>query len=373
MIFLVDLSQPDLFHGDLFPVLTGTFYILVEGRPSSAKVEQIKSAFPDLSLGTVKVVFVKSFAEHTLDKFAYDKGEHPRSIVDLRPTEWMLHTHLFPPSVSRAVIRSIPYSLVYKDLILKMILDTMCAIINGVRISADEFPVLAHIQDKFGEYLEIGDEFDENFDPYKHSVYCKPREHIWARMDSSGKFRWPIETSQVKIIKKVIDHISFEDLLHLADHEELVSTTYTTSPTPIFPKDDVLPEEIRAFVCSYAQTNEAFFCMTNDEDSLEFAWVKTCVTPGFVISSAIPLLIETRSDPRAQVSILSEYFEQIAPGGFVYFKHPDVGLTVMLSTWSTTVPVGSLYGNLSHVFENFAQFQVCQDGSLWIQKRLEDF
>ncbi len=369
MIFLVDLSHPDLFHADLFTKLQGTFYMLVEGPASAARVERIKNAFPDLSLGTVKVVFVKSFAPSTIRKFAVDKCEHPDLIVDLRPSEWMLHTHLFPPSVSREVIRSTPHNYELRDRILKMILDTMCAIIGGVRIRPDDFPVLAHIQNKFGEFLDIGElEGDgvEDFDPYKHSVYCKPRDHIWARMDPSGTFRWPIHTELLKTIRTVLDRISFEDLSHLAEHEELVQSNYSAS-TEVMPDDDVLPMEIREFVCSRAQMNGAFMCMAN-ELSPEFSWVDR-VTNGFPEPAPIDLLIETRTDPSVQIDVLVESFEQIAPGGIVFFKRPDTSLTVMLSTWNTPVPLGSLHGNLSRVFKTFARFHACTDGSLWIQKQ----
>lgn len=370
MIFLVDLSQPDLFHKELFPVLGGTFYILVEGPASPARVAQIKNVFPDLSLGTVKVVFVKSFTKTTIGKFACDKCEHPDNVVDLRPTEWMLHTHLFPPSVSREVIRSTPFNPEHRDAILKMILDCMCAIIGGIRISSDEFPVLAHIQDKFGEFLEIGDEFVEDFNAYKHSVFCKPREHVWTRMDPSGTFRWPVQSKQLSQLKQIIDRISFEDLIHLADHEELVSATYTTTPPEKSINDNVLPVDIREFVCSRTQTNGSFLCFPSNEGP-EIDWVKD-VTIYFPESNLIDLIIETRTDPRVQVGILDEFFEKVSSGGLVYFKHPDMALTVMLSTWSTPVPLGSLYGNLSHVFENFAQFRACADGSIWVQKRFVD-
>lgn len=366
MIFLVDLSQPDLFHKELFPVLGGTFYILVEGPASPTRVEQIKSVFPDLSLGTVKVVFVKSFTKTTIGKFACDKYEHPDNVVDLRPTEWMLHSHLFPSTVSREIIRSTPFNPELRDLVLKMILDCMCAILNGIRISKDEFPVLAHIQDKFAEFLEIGNDFVEDFNPYKHSVYCKPREHVWARMDSSGTFRWPVRSKQ---LEKIIDRIAFEDLTHLADHEELTSATYTHHQENI--NDDVLPVDIREFVCSRTQTNGTFSCFPSNEGTPEFDWVKD-VTDFFPESKLIDLIIETGTDPRVQVGILAEFFERMSSGGLVYFKHPDMALTVMLSTWSTPVPLGSLYGNLSHVFENFAQFRACADGSIWVQKRFVD-
>lgn len=366
MIFLVDLSQPDLLS---FPVLAGTFYILVEGPASPARVERIKSVFPDLSLGTVKVVFVKSFTKMTIEKFACDKCEHPAHVVDLRPTEWMMHSHLFPTSVSREIIRSTPFNPELRDLVLKMILDCMCAIIGGIRISKDELPVLAHIQDKFGEFLEIGDDFEENFNPYKHSVYCKPREHLWTRMDPSGTFRWPVPSKQLSQLTRIIDRISFEDLTHLADHEELVSVTYTHHQENI--NDDVLPVDIREFVCSRAQTNGTFSCFPTNEGTPEFDWVND-VTAGFPPSNLIDLIIETRTDPRVQVGILAEFFDKVSPGGLVYFKHPDMGMTVMLSTWSTPVPLGSLHGNLSHVFENFAQFRACADGSIWVQKRFVD-
>ncbi len=365
MIFLVDLSQPDLFHKELFPVLAGTFYVLVEGPASAARVEQVKSVFPDLSLGTVKVVFVKSFAKSTIGKFAVDKCEHPDNVVDLRPTEWMLHTHLFPPSVSREVIRSTPFNPELRDLILKMILDTMCAVLGGIGIPPNEFPVLAHIQEKFAEFLEIGNEFEESFDPYKHSVFCKPHEHVWARLDPSGKFRWPVLQKRLEQIRHVVDRISFEDLTHLADHEELVSINYSSVPN-LPPSVDLPVEEIREFVCSRSQANESFSCLCNEDGS---NWAKE-VTTGFPESSMIDLLIETRTNPCTQVAILNEFFDKLAPGGIVYIRHPDISLTVMLSTWSTPVPLGSLYGNLQGVFENFAHFHLCTDGSLLIQKRL---
>ena len=368
MIFLVDLSQPDLFHKELFPVLGGTFYILVEGPASPTRVEQIKSVFPDLSLGTVKVVFVKSFTKTTIGKFACDKCEHPDDVVDLRPTEWMMHSHLFPPTVSREIIRSTPFNPELRDVILKMILDCMCAIINGIRIFNDEFPVLAHIQDKFAEFLDIDNECYEKFDPRKHSIFCKPREHVWARMDSSGGFRWPVQSKQ---LEKIIDRISFEDLTHLADHEELTSATYASSPLEETIDDDVLPVDIREFVCSRTQTNGTFSCFPSNESTPEFDWVKN-VTNFFSESKLIDLIIETRTDPRVQVGTLAEFFERVSPGGLVYFKHPDMALTVMLSTWSTPVPLGSLHGNLLRVFENFAQFRACADGSIWVQKRLVD-
>lgn len=372
MIYLVDLSQPDLFNGHLFTRLQGTFYILVEGPASPARVEQIKSAFPDLSLGTVKVVFVKSFSPSIIQKFAFDKCEHPDRVVDLRPTEWMAHTHLFPPSVSREVIRSTPYNYELRDVLLRMILDCMCAILGGIRICPDTFPVLAHIQSKFVEHLELGDDFVEDFDPFKHSVYCKPREHIWARMDPSGEFRWPMPAARIETMRTVLDRISFQELLHLADSEELIEVAYpAAASSQAIPNDeDVFPVGIRKFVCTRTNAKQAFMCLSN-EACPEFDWVES-VTAGFFEPTPIDLLIETRTDPRAQVGVLVECFKQIAPGGIVYFKRPDVTLTVILSTWNTPVPLGSLHGNLAHVFENFSHFHVDTNGSLWIQKRTED-
>lgn len=378
MIFLVDLSassHSDLFHRDLFPTLAGTFYVLVEGPASPARVERVKSVFPDLTLGTLKVVFVKSFAKSTIQKFAIDKCED--TIVDLRPTEWMLHTHLVPPSVSREVIRSTPFNPELRDVILKMILDTMCAIINGVSISPDEFPVLAQIQDKFAEFLDIDNECYENFEPHRHAIFCKPHEHVRTRTDPSGRFRWPVNTKHLELFRKAIDQVSFQDLTDLTDHEELLSVTYpsvsvSTDHTNEEEEDQQqLPVELREFVCTRTQSLGAFACVANCDASPEMEWVID-VTNGFGTSEQIDLVIETRTDPSAQIGTLYELFPNVSPGGYVYIKHPDMALTVMLSTWSTPVPLGSLHGPLAHVFENFSHFHASSNGSLWIQKRIVD-
>lgn len=371
-IFLVDPTTPELFHADLFPPLQGDFYVLVQGAPSVGRVELVKSMFPDfgnMSLGNLKVVFVKEFSRALIQKFAFQKVEHPDNVVDFRPTELMRHLHLIPPHVSRAIIRATPFNMYERELVPKMILDTITFLVQGLTIS-DKYPILKAIQNKFEEQLQI--EMDDpvgDFDPYKHSKWCKPEEHIRVRADPDGEFAWPLNTKRVQTILHALDTINFEDLIDLADHDEITielkeneeATTHEPEPEPKL----LLPTDVRKFIAGRANTNQRFRTATIQMcPEAEFAQNLTGSLED--TNGPIDFFIEPRTEIQTQISLLQDIFPTMAPGGMMYFANPDMQLTIMLSTWNTSVPLGSLYGHLGGAFEQFGSFCVFTNGAVGV-------
>lgn len=369
-IFLVDPTTPELFHADLFPPLQGDFYVLVQGAPSVGRVELVKSMFPDLSLGNLKVVFVKEFSRAMIQKFAFQKVEHPDNVVDLRPTELMRHTHLIPPHVSRTIIRATPFNTYERELVPKMILDTITFLVQGLTIS-DEYPILKAIQNKFEEQLSIEMDPVGDFDPYKHSKWCKPDEHIRARTDPDGEFAWPLNTKRVQTILHALDTINFEDLADLADHDEINVDIANEVVDVSSDAKLLLPVDVRKFVSDRANTNQQF----------RTGSIQTCPEAEFVkvltgsledINGKIDLFIEPRTEIQTQIDVLQEIFPTLAPGGMMYFTNPDMQLTVMLSTWNTSVPLGSLYGHLGGAFEQFGSFCMFTNGAVGVCRKIGD-
>jgi hypothetical protein len=368
-IFLVDPTTPELFHADLFPPLRGDFYVLIQGSPSVGRVETVKSMFPDLSLGNLKVVFVKDFSRAIIEKFAFQKVEHPDNVVDFRPTELMRHTHLIPPHVSRSIIRTTPFNKYERELIPKMILDTITFLAQGLVIP-DEYIVLKAIQKKFEEQLQIEMDPVGDFDPHQHSKWCKPDEHIRARTDPDGGFVWPVNTKRTQTILDALDKINFEDLVDLADHEEINVDVTCSSCSPDEP-ELLLPTDVRKFISDRANTNQRFRTATIQMcPEAEFA--KTLTGSLEDTNGPIDLFIESRTEIQAQISLLQDIFPTTAPGGMLYFTNPDMQLTVMLSTWNTTVPLGSLYGHLGDAYGQFGSFCVFSNGAIGVCRKTND-
>ncbi len=375
-IFLVDPTTPELFQPDLFPPLRGDFYILVQGAPSVSRVELIKSMFPDLSLGNVKVVFVKDFSRAIIEKFAFQKVEHPDNVVDFRPTELMRHTHLIPPHVSRAIIRATPFNPYERELVPKMILDTITALVQGLTISND-YVILKAIQKKFEEHLAIELDPVGEFDPDRHSKWSRTEEHILRRFDPDGRFEWPMNTKRVQTILSALDKIDFEDLINLTDHEEINNiqenevSTLDPSLDPDFISTAILPADVRKFISDRANSNQRFRTGTI-QTCPEAEFAKTLTGSLEHTDGAIDLFIEPRTDIQIQVSVLQEVFPTIVPEGMMYFPNPDMGLTVMLSTWNTTMPLGSLHGHLGPTFEQFGHFRVFSNNAIAVYRKTDN-
>jgi hypothetical protein len=371
-IFLVDPSTPELFQPDLFPPLQGDFYVLIQGAPSVAHVALVKGMFPDLTRGNLKVVFVKDFSRAIIEKFASKVIEHPSNIVDLRPTELMRHTHLVPPHVSRAIIRATPFNSYERELVPKMILDTITFLVQGLTIQGD-YVILKAIQKKFEEHLTIELDPVGEFDPRKHSKWSKPEEHIQARIDPDGGFAWPVNSKRVQTILSALDRIDFEELVDLANHDEINMDIQENSIPEEDPGMDhgILPVGVRKFISDRANTNQRFRTgMIQTCPEAEFAKALTGSLEH--TNGAIDLFIEPRTDIQTQISVLQEVFPTLTSGGMMYFINPAMELTVMLSTWSTTVPLGSLHGHLDAAFEQFGRFCVFPNNAVGIVRKEDD-
>lgn len=368
MIFLVDPTCPELFQRDLFQKsLRGDFYIMVQGPASPTRVEQIKSMFASEPC-TPKVVFVKEFTRELINKFAFQKAEHPDNIADMRPTALMRHTHLLPPHVSRVIIRSTPFDVNVRELIPKLILDTITFLVQGLTIS-DEYVLLKKIQNKFEEELLIELDPVGELDTAVHCRWSKPEDHIRVRTDPSGEFTWPVDRKTIEKVSDVLDRISFGDLVHLADHDEInVEAVDASGYNESAPALVLLPTEVRRFIATRADTNQSFRTET----------VQTCPEVNFArdISGTlerpdgpVDLFIEARTDVRIQVAVLQEIFPTLAAGGMIYLSNPGMEITVMLSTWNTSMPLGSLYGNLGAAFDAFDSFKVYEDGTVGVYRK----
>lgn len=368
MIFLADPTCPELFHRDLFPALKGDFYILVQGPASLSRVEQIKGMFAGEPC-VPKIVFVKEFTREIINKFAFQKAEHPDNVADVRPTALMHHTHLIPPHVSRAIIRATVFDPNVRELIPKMILDTITFLVQGLTIS-DEYVVLKKIQSKFEEQLLIELEPVGDLDVNRHCKWSKPEDHIRVRTDPSGEFAWPVECKFIQKITNVLERIPFEDLANLADHDEInvdivveEENAYESPPIMLF-----LPIEVRRFVATRADTNQRFRTEAI-QTCPEVDLARTISGTLECTDGPIDLFVESRTDPVTQIKVLQDIFPSVAPGGIVFLTNPSVEITVMLSTWTTNLPLGSLHGHLGGAFDAFDSFHVFPNGAIQIRRK----
>jgi hypothetical protein len=366
MIFITDPNAADLFHIDLFPELRpdDTFYVLVEGPVSPTRIEQIKSMFTTPT--SVKVVFVKEFSDASIERFAKQKGD--TTVVDLRPSEIMKQTHLLPPHISRAILRetSDPRT---RAVIPRMILETITALVHGLKIS-DEFVVLREIQKRFEEHLEIELDSDSApFDPHIHSRWCSPTDHVRILTDSDGVV-WPYDTRFAQNAHSVISKLDFGELTFLAEHAE-IEAEYNSRPGTDDTVDvSIVPVDVRKFIATRASANRRFKSAAI-QTCPEFELVRK-MTDSLENEGPLDIFVEPRADISVQTFVLQEIFtEYMSPGGMMYFTNPDYQLTVMLSTWNTPVPLGSLYGNLGDVFRKFGSFHLFENGAIAVTRRVD--
>jgi hypothetical protein len=186
-----------------------------------------------------------------------------------------------------------------------------------------------------------------------------------------------MNTKRLQKVLSVLDYINFEDLIDLADHEEITNiqenevSTLDPSLDPDFISTAILPADVRKFISDRANSNQRFRTGT----------IQTCPEAEFAkaltgslehTDGAIDLFIEPRTDIQIQVSVLQEVFPTIVPEGMMYFPNPDMGLTVMLSTWNTSMPLGSLHGHLGPTFEQFGHFRVFSNNAIAVYRKTDN-